>query len=204
MANGLSAIVPENIGVRFMGRRCDGTVDQTVPMFYTSIVTIFEAGEDEAEGFEGIKWFHDTALALYNVAGGDPTNKAALDDLALQIATDYVNFLKTSFDEVFPVIAAPEPNGLTDEIIWSYRPNDCYTRQMSAPYNGQPEELMHSDPANVDCEDSEGVTVSQAPCIVFYGPPGICDDGHPQLARYKVCLIGGKLIQTFIQYDTLE
>jgi len=171
-------------------------------MFYTVNFSVSQLGFTFAGSF-GTKWFHDTALALFHVGVTDPTNKTALDNLANKIATDYINWLLESFDESFAQIIAPTADALTDMIEWTYRPDQCSTRRYSSPYNGEPEELMHNDPANAACIDSTGVTVSQEPCIFFYGPPFSCVSGKPTMTRYKVCFIDGILTQKYVSTDTM-
>lgn len=203
MQKGISSITPNKVSVRFRGRRCSGAVSTTVPMFYVKEITIEDAGF-ENEGFEGTKTFHDTALALFPGGGTTPTNQSALDSLALQIATDYWNWLQVSFDETYPQIIAPPPDALIDTIEFHYSREETFTRIKSSPYNGQPEELQHNDPANKDCKDVGTTIVDQTPCIFFYGPPATCVSGKPNLTRYKVCLIDGLLVQQYVSTDQVS
>lgn len=203
MPTGNSSILPSQIAVRFPGRRCNGNVSQTVPTYYTKFI-LLSTINSVFSGFFGTKWFHETALALFNVGVGSPTNQTALDSLALQIATDYINWLLTSFDITFSQIAEPTPNGLFDAIEWTYRPGECTTRVFTAPYNGEPEEIMHHDPANAACVDGGGIIVAKTPCFEAYGPPAACSGSNATLTRYKICLIDGRLTQTYVSTDTIS
>ncbi|WP_083670012.1 hypothetical protein [Singulisphaera sp. GP187] len=194
--------------VVFRSRRCNGQPSDLVPTIYKKVVTLEESGWTGAgngvQGFDGTKVLHDAAIALFNVGGTDPTNKTALDTLAVQLAADHYNWLSVAFDEAFPEIIAPTVDGLTDLIEWGYEIDQVSTRRLSAPWNAQPEELAHHDPANNGCVDSTGVTVTQTPCAVFYGPPAVCVSGKPNLTRYKLCLLDGRLDIKFVSTDVVQ
>ncbi|SIN69100.1 hypothetical protein SAMN05444166_0148 [Singulisphaera sp. GP187] len=204
MSRDLGSVMPARVTVRFQTRRCNGAVSDSVPAWYIKTVNLADVLPDVGVGFNGEKLFHDSALALFNIGGTDPTNKTALDALATQIATDYAKWLTTSFDEAFPEIIAPTVDGLTDLIEWGYEIDQVSTRRLSAPWNAQPEELAHHDPANNGCVDSTGVTVTQTPCAVFYGPPAVCVSGKPNLTRYKLCLLDGRLDIKFVSTDVVQ
>ncbi|AGA26034.1 hypothetical protein [Singulisphaera acidiphila] len=204
MARDLGSVMPARVTVRFQTRRCNGAVSDSVPPWYVKTVNLADVLPDVGAGFNGEKLFHDAALALFNVGGTVPTNQTALDNLATQIAKDYYSWKQISFDEVYPEIIAPEVDGLTDLIVISYQIDQVWTRRLSAPFNAQPEELAHQDPANSGCADSTGVTVTKTPCGEFYGPPAVCLSGKPNLTRYKLCLLDGRLDITYVSTDIVQ
>lgn len=205
MSRDYSAVMPSGVMVVFQGRRCSGLVSDTVPSYYTKTVSIADAGITPGQsGFSGTQHFRDDALALYNVGGGNPTNQTALDALSLQIAKDYYRWRSVAFDVVYNGVVAPDMNGLMDEIEWAYDMEDCHTRMFTGPYDGEPEELHHWDPATAGCVDvtGTGLVVDKTPCLEYYGPPALCASGNLQLTRYKLCLIDGRLQSTYVQRDS--
>jgi hypothetical protein len=209
---GKTAVFPSSGGVRFLGRRCTGQASGTaVPQFYTKIVAFPSAGVPNApasiQGVQStIKWFHDSAIALFNQGSSTPTNQADLDALANRILKDYWGWLTESFDEVYPEVIAPVPNALLDTIEWTYRPRgELFTRLFTKEYNSDPEELFHWYPTS-GCVDvsSANLVVGPEPCIIFYGPPAQCSGVNLTMTRYKVCLTDGLLIQTYISTDVVQ
>ncbi len=204
MARDQSSVIPAEVTVRFQTRRCDGLVSDTVPTYYIKTVALADIGYSFA-GFDGKKIIHDAATATWDVGDPDPTNQSTLDTLAEKIASDYVSWLLTAFDISSPEIIVPDPNGIIDEIEWIYERDRCQTRYMTGPYQADPEEFYHQDAvSNAGCDDSTGVTVTQTPCLVYYGPPAVCDSGTLKITRYKLCLIDGRLESTFVSTDTVS
>ena len=192
---GLASIVPAFVRVAFPGKRCAGTPDQVVPTYYTFV----DAGDtfiNVNASFASERAFIDTACALYNPPGTDPTNKDTLNALAGQIAQDFYLYKTTHFDEVFNGVVNLAPNGLIDEIIVRYSFYDVTSRQVSEPYNYELEPFCHKDPAENSC------TLTADPCIYFYGPPAKCVSSVINIPLYKLCKVGGRLIYTYVRTDT--
>ncbi len=218
IGSGRSTVLPENIQVRFQGRRCTGkpTDDPTIPQWYLSTVALSSltlavpaVGQGNPVG-KGKAVLKDTALALFNVTVADPTNKSTLDTLAMQIAQDMVNWQSIEFDQTYNGIIAPPPNGILDLVEWTLRTDNVQTRLWTSPYNSAPEEFQHNDgPHNILCIDvtgagSQNATVSQAPCVAYYGPLAVCASGSLRMPRFKVCLEDGRLYSRYIQTDTIN
>lgn len=206
MSRDLSAVLPAHVAVVYASRRCNGVPSDTVPDYYVKTVAIADAGwsgaGDGHTGFSGTKYFRNAALALYNVGGADPTNKTALDSLAVQIAKDFYNWSSISFDAVYNGIVAPDMNGLMDEVEWAYDIDNCTTRLWTGPYNGQPEELAHHDPAAASCKDDLGATTRE-PCRLVYGPKVTTSAGSTSFPVFELCLVGGRLQWTYVTAETI-
>ncbi|AGA26033.1 hypothetical protein Sinac_1655 [Singulisphaera acidiphila DSM 18658] len=199
--------------VVYRTRRCNGQPSDMVPAIYKKVVTLEESGWTGAgngvQGFDGTKVLHDTVIALFDVGGTPPTNQAALDALAVQLAADHYNWLSVSFDEAFPEIIAPVVDGLTDLIVFSYQIDQVSTRRLSAPYNAQPEEFCHHDLANSSCKDN--LTATPTPIITqkdpgtfeHYGPLATSSSGNLILPVFLSKLQGGLLVQKYSRTDTL-
>jgi hypothetical protein len=214
VGTGRSPALPNQIQVRYQGRRCNGAVsDMTVPLWYLSTVNLsdlilpiptLDGGSPEGKGVLTLK---DTALALYNVGGGDPTNKTTLDDLTKQIAQDYVDWQSLEFDQTLNGTVDVITCGILDTIEWTLNQETPQTRITTSPYHYFPEEFQHNDGQDnklcVDVTGSMGYTVSQAPCVAVYGPLAKCVSGAITLPRYKVCLEDGRLFQKYVQTDTI-
>jgi hypothetical protein len=204
MSTGLSSILPQQAVVVFRTRRCSGVPSDVWPSLYTSTVPINQGNQ---AGFVGSKIFHDTALALYNPPGSNPTNKSSLDDLAQQIASDWYNWISQQYDIVYDGIAAPDAIGLNDVIEFSYRKTDVKTRVSTHPYNIDPEELMHADPANAVCVDSGTLVVTKEPFIEAFVPgltqPSATSCTTFSLAKALVGIVDGRLQENYIGYDTV-
>jgi hypothetical protein len=205
-----SPTLPSAVLVRFPTRRCFGQPDITIPKYYTKEVPISDAGllidVHTYIGHPGKKEFNETALALFQDAGGPPTNQTALDDLTIAVASDYYAWRTVSYDFTFNGTVFPDFDGGIDSIEWDLVEDDCTTRLRSEPYNGEPEELMHYDTANVNCSDPSDYSyiTTKTPCIEFYGPPGKCVSGKPQLTRYRMCIRDGRLTQEFVSFDIIQ
>jgi len=198
-----SCVLPGSVLVRFLSKRCSGSASSTIPAWYTKIIPLSSAVPGITGSF-GTKHFHDSALALFDGGGTTPTNQSALDILANQIALDYYNWNLTHFDESFAQIIAPTVDALTDTIEWVYRPDQCHTRRYSSPYNGEPEELLHNDPANTACADSlPGTIVQKTPCFESYGPLQGGTSSAITVPVFKNCYIDGILTQTYVRTESL-
>ncbi len=210
-------MLPASIQVRFQGRRCNGKPpdDPAIPKWYLSTIELssltlaipaVDQGTPVGKGKAVLK---DDALALFNVGVGDPTNKTTLDTLAMQIAQDMVNWQSIEFDQTYNGIIAPPANGILDLVEWTLRTDNVQTRLWTSPYYSAPEEFQHNDgPNNILCIDvtgsgSQNTTVSQAPCVAYYGPLATCASGSLRLPRFKVCLEDGRLFSRYIQTDII-
>lgn len=201
-----SAVMPSGVMLTFRGRRCSGEVSDSVPSYYTKTVSLDETGvAPDQSGFAGRKIFHDAAVALFDVGDTDPTNQSVLDTLAEQVAKDYYRFQSRAFDVVYHGVVAPDMNALLDTVEWSYSMDGCSTRMLTGPYNGDPEELYHWDPTTAGCVDASGsgLITAKTPCLEYYGAPVQCSGGSLLLSRFKLCLVGGRLVSTFVQTDTI-
>lgn len=206
--NDFPAILPQSVSVRFPTRRCNGSPSDTVPYYYvksTSLSSSSWTPPDENDsipnGFPGSKMYHDTALALYDVGNPNPTNQAALDRLAKQIATDFYNWKGVAFDRVYNGIIAPDMNGLIDVMTFQMGSKDASTRVYTAPYNGEPEELMHHDPANLGC-----VSTDMRPLMEMYTPGATQFMASCTSLSVSALLLGlqdGRLQATFDHTDSL-
>jgi hypothetical protein len=202
MARDLSPILPAAVRVVFRTRRCSGGVTDAVPDDYTKTIQLSDVSltrSDLPTGLTGTPGTTHTvrseAIALFNVGGTDPTNKTALDAIAMRIAQDFYDWRSVSFDRVYNGIVVSKPSGLIDTIEWSYEATGhddtadfgdpvsfvggCTTRITSAPWNGEPEELSHLDPAQGQCTEANngGVPVTVTPCLEYLGPPASCGGG---------------------------
>lgn len=214
IGTGRSPALPANIQVRYQGRRCNGLVSDTIPQWYLSTIPLsmltfpiplVTNGNPVGRGTACLK---DTAEALFHVGVADPTNKTTLDSLAKQIAQDIINWQNIEFDQTYNGILniTPSGNGITDLIEWSMTTEMVQTRIITQPYCSNPEEFQHNDPANATCIDvtgTGGYTVSQAPCIAYYGPLATCVSGSLHLPRFKLCLEDGRLFSTFTKIDII-
>lgn len=215
VGTGRSPALPNSIQVRYQGRRCNGLVSDLVPLWYLSTVNlsdltfpvpIIDGGTPVGKGVLPLK---DDALALFHVGVGNPTNKATLDNLSKQIAQDYVAWQSLEFDQILNGIVSitPSGNGILDIIEWTVTKEIIQTRITTSPYHYFPEEFQHNDGQdNMTCVDvtgANGYVVSQAPCVSVYGPLAKCVSGAIQLPRYKICLVDGRLFQTYLQTDTV-
>src|SRR6185437_8808665 len=101
----------------------------------------------------------------------NPTNRTPLDNLAQQIADDYMNWRTRAFDRVYNGIIAPDMCGLIDEVEWRYDAiplsdgpdfgcedeplvTGVTTRMRSGAWNETPNQLHHLDPAQAECTDA--------------------------------------------------
>jgi hypothetical protein len=194
-----SPLLPAQVTVYFLGRRCTGNPANVVPIWYASTVTLAAvagAGGRVPAGATGVpgttKLVHDTAVALYNAGGVAPTNQAALDALALRIARDFYAWRGVSFDLVYNGVVAPKPSGLADVLEFTYLHADQSTRARSQPWGAEPEEMQHMDPAVAACTDLANAPdpVEHVPCLQYYGPPESCSGGG---ARATATVAGGQI-----------
>jgi hypothetical protein len=228
MSQDQSSVIPNTVAIRFPTRRCSGTVINTVPTYYLksiptatlaqesplSILQLNASGQVAASGFPGTKYFHETALGLFNVGGTSPTNKTSLDNLTQQFGEDWVNWQAISFDIVYDGICVPGSvgdaegtvSGYVDEYEFCYRKSDVYSRFRTGPYNADPEELMHADPANSGCVDTGTLVTSKTPCVEVYGPPVSCNTTSLKVSitRYLVCIVDGRLVYSYVSTDTIQ
>lgn len=139
----------------------DGPVPSAVPVPYQITVPIASvlgaavAGTGASSSLMGVpsteKLFFETCQALFTTAGGTttPTNNAALQTLANQIAQDYYSWRVLAWDRVIAGIVLHAQDGFTDTVEWSYGEGGVgggpYTRAVAWVGDDDPEELMHSD-----------------------------------------------------------
>lgn len=217
---GLSACIPAHITVRFPTRRCNGTVSDTIQQYYIKIINAAELENISGSGNSAAtKEFRDTALALFNVGVGTPSNQTALDDLAKVVAQDYCNWKLIHYDLVLNGIAALNLDATCDEASWYYGRSfsspsdhgqpagtssvlpDCFTHIKTASCSGDPEELQHSDAtAEAACE---GVNTSYMPCVLAYSPTAKCVAGKLNIPVIQICLIDGRLVGIYVRTDTI-
>lgn len=78
-----------------------------------------------------------SAVATSESAGVDPTNQDDLDALAAQVASDWYERFRWSFDYIYNGICRFDPCSQIDEITFVYSGgmNDCCTRIRSRPWN---------------------------------------------------------------------
>lgn len=155
----LSPALPAKFTAVFPARRCAGNPDNGTPRNYSKDVLLSGLTFTDTNitpvplGTSGTTWtFRDTALALYSTPGGPPSNQAAIDALAKQLAQDAIDFLSQSFDIVYNGVAAVPPNALVDILELDYGPDDLTTRIRSAPFNGAPVEYQHWDSSISGCQ----------------------------------------------------
>lgn len=182
----LAPALPEKATTWFPGRRCSGLPSDTIPPWYKSEVLLSAITFTDTNvtpkplGTSGTTAiFHDTACALFSAGGTTPSNQSALDALAKQIATDYFDYRSQSYDIVYNGVAAVPPNGLVDLLEVCYGPEDLTTRIQSQPFNGEPEELQHQDPAVSSCTDENNSRkpIAPVPCVYVYSSPETCTGG---------------------------
>lgn len=95
----------------------------------------------------------DSASAMYandENFSGDPTNKTALDALAIKIATDFYKRLTYSMDSTFNGVCRFIVNAAYDSIEVVYRKSDCSTRVRSEPLNNYPDCFQHQVENSLD------------------------------------------------------
>ncbi len=169
-----SPVLPSNFTVAFIARRCAGHPADYYRSFYLSHVSLSDAGFPGLTGAPGSLGLRTTALALYSTPNGPPTNQAALDAMAVQMATDFAAWRSVVFDVAYNGIVAPEPSGLNDLVEWTYTATECATRVTSVPLDGEPRGYQHQDPAVTGCVDDPGGTyvVDKTPAIEIDIPDG--------------------------------
>lgn len=205
--NFFSPVLPSGVSVRFPTRRCNGHPSDTVPSYYISktyidSLNIPTIGASSNFGSQGNKWFHERAVALFNVSSVLPNNQATLDNLTKQIAIDFYSWNSTHFDEAFPQIIAPSACALTDTLEFTYSKGIASTRRFSSPYNESPEETMHHDPQITGCS-ADG---SKTPYVELYVPQipqGSTNCGTFNLARGLVGVLDGRLTLNYEFNDSL-
>jgi hypothetical protein len=208
---GLSSAFTAKFQVRFRTRRCDGNSSDSVPLYWLETINLADILPSYLPtGIVGKGLFvcKDDALALMNVGNPTPTNSTALHALAVQIATDFINWRSVSYDITFNGTIASPPNGLTDMMEWTLLAECVSTRQITQPLNGEPEEFNHNDgPNNAGCKDTPGTLyVEKTPCVDVFIPlwQGTISTPSPLGAyRSRVCLEDGRLIEFYETEDSL-
>lgn len=199
----ISPLIPESFTYRFPTRRCTGTYSSTIPDNYVKKIDLSTIAADAGiDGFKGSKVFHEYALALFDAGGTDPTNKTAIDALATKHATDYYKWATEQFDSTYNNVLNTKNSSLYDEIILDYDIEGCTTRLRTGVVNDDPEELMHWDSSTSSCTGASG-TYTAAPCVEVYGPPASCSGGSLVITVYRVCMVDGRLVSTYVRQDTI-
>jgi hypothetical protein len=94
-------------------------------------------------GFNGTKTFRTTAEAYICSAGdASPLNASAINELAVQIATDYYTWQYEGLEESTPGIFKWNLEGIND-LLFSWNKNKTWTRIQRKPYNFGVEEFNH-------------------------------------------------------------
>lgn len=179
MSRDQSPLLPAEIDVVWMARRCAGLPSDGYPESYTSTVELKNLDLTDStiprlDGRSGsVRMVRSLGPALFSDPIDDPTNKTALDSMAKKYAQDWFDWETADLPGDLNVggIVAPTPNGLIDCIEWTYTKEDTHTRVMSAPFNGSPIELAHYDPAAASCGSSTG-RYGEGPQIFLEVPVG--------------------------------
>lgn len=162
MPKDLSGVLPSAVQVVYRTKLCSGNADPPIPKHYIETITLTQANAPMVSGYPGAKIFHDRVTAQWVGGGGaNPTNKAQLHSLAVQIASDFYGWRQTNYDRVYNGTVSFDVEGYLDEFVLTYG-LDPSGREITSsrvrgwPYNGEPEELLH---AGLDCCDLSGVVV---------------------------------------------
>lgn len=154
----LAPALPAKVQLIYPVRQCSGVPSDGYPKRYVSTVNLSDITLTDISvtpqplGITGTtKTFRDTALALYSTAGGPASNKATLDALAKQTATDFFDWQSQSFDIVYNGVAAVPPNALVDLLELCYSIDDLRTRIQSQSWSSEVETLQRQDPAISAC-----------------------------------------------------
>lgn len=145
---GLSANLPNQVQVRFPTKICPLPLcdaPNPPPYWYIKTINIEDVGFPDYEGAIGYYVAHDSAIAMYDGTGSNPTNQTDIDAIAKQIATDFYKWRSFRFDRVYNGVIAPEMDALIDTMEVVITENDAHTRLTTAPFNGEPEEFSHYD-----------------------------------------------------------
>jgi hypothetical protein len=182
----LSPLLPASVTVFYRGRRCTGTVSQTVPIYYSKIVNLSSitftngAVTPQPQGVAGAtQIIHDSAIALYTAGGGTPTNQGNLNNLSNQLAQAFYDWRSAMFDLVYNGVINPAASGLIDVAEWVYTATEQVTRVQSQPWNGEPIEMQHQESSVAGCTDLSNAPnpVEHVPCLEYYAPPEACIGG---------------------------
>jgi len=139
--------LPESVLVTFRRREFGSVIANR---FYVHDVTADELDYSHWTP-DTKKVFRDAAFADYDEGGDDPDNKAALDALATQIATDYYAAQSKWHDRTWASIQWCRETGWTDYVEYSIgrRREDgtfeAQTREHGIGYNLGMEELWHGE-----------------------------------------------------------
>lgn len=136
--------VPHFLNSRYRPKRPSCWYEDSFGEVYTKTV----ATTSNSNGV-GTHFIHSTAKALIDGEDdvGTPTNQAALDALANQLAADYLDFVAGSaLDEVYPGTYAWEPEGIND-VLWTYsaKSRQASTRVMRQEWNQIVREFQHAE-----------------------------------------------------------
>jgi hypothetical protein len=162
MSQDLNSWLPSQFKVRFPSVKTGGTPSYTPPPAYVKTVNVTDSSVGLITTYPNIAGngfpliVHDTAPATFT-SGTLPTNQVTLDALAVQLATDFWTWRLLNHDIVYngviyPVASANGQSGNATATVsaydwlyeWSYTGDDCTTRIMGSPYNGQAEEFQHA------------------------------------------------------------
>lgn len=142
--------VPHFLNPRYGSQRPTTWYEESFGDTYAAIITLAECGPlvQGLTGF-GVQTFRNTAKALFPTeaaASGAPSNLAVVRPLAVQLATDYCNWMiGAALDETYPGTLVWTPEGYHD-IIWSWsarnRQGTC--RVLRTQWNAVITEFQHS------------------------------------------------------------
>ncbi len=149
MADDVNSILPASVTVVFP--RTDHGLHTDTSVHYGSkyaiTVTLGSLELDGVGNSGGIldctKYFHASVAATFAAGGMTPTNNAALESLANQIATDYYGFMLGLADIRLSGFQSWIPGGLDDVIEWEQIGERCSTRACRGPWLDQTEELNY-------------------------------------------------------------
>jgi hypothetical protein len=178
-----SSLVPKQLIMRNQTRLCAGfPTSSSYPSFVFTTVqvtgNINYANLEGAVGFtSGSLAIRDTCLALLSGPSNIvPTNLASITALAQQLFDDWCQWRVLAYDITWNGVANIVPSGLEDRIIFTYRHDDCTTREMTAPLTGlEGGEMNHQDMTALEgCQDSAGTAqfTDGSPGFLYLTPDG--------------------------------
>lgn len=108
--------------------RTDSGVPSSSVYTVTKTLTSLALSEYSGQaGHSGTQKIHLTTAANYT-GGGTPANATELGTLATQLATDHYLWLLARLDVQFDGMVPWYTEGMSDQVVWRYRPGSCSTR----------------------------------------------------------------------------
>jgi hypothetical protein len=201
------------LSIYYLSKQCSGQPSNVIPSGYLSTQSIPNGPTSSAmPPTIQTETFKDTALAYYDVTTSTFTNKTVLDNLTMQVATDFFAWRSQSFDICFDGVVPIAPNALIYDSIFSYSLGECKTRVIAYPLNFDIQELGHYDYAD-DCLNSTDTGMPNfdgSPYIEMYAPPGGCtstgvtgSSSELYLTRWGIILVDGRLSRKYMSTDII-